>query len=124
MTNTKLLNKHFSPMIIRKYNLLGFPLYIHLICDENLNDLDSIVNEFVSKILLDETKIQDFRNFAGSLSEYLIQHYNSKKTGCVESCGIIFYADKMIVSSLFGDVMNHKACRDELYQSLMIMTQI
>jgi len=111
-------------MIIRKYNLLGFPLYIHLICDENLNELDTIVNEFVSKIPLNETMIQDFRDFVGSLSEYLIQFYNAKKIGCVESVGVIFYADKMIVSSLFGDCMNHKACRDELYQSLILMTQM
>jgi len=124
MTNTKLLNKHFSPMIIRKYNLLGFPLFIHLICDEDLNDLDSIVNEFVVSCSLNDSNIQEFRNFAGSLSEHIIQHYNTKKMGCVESVGVIFYADKMIVSSLFGDVMNHKACRDELYQSLFLMTQI
>jgi len=123
-TNTRLLNKHFSPAIIRKYNTLGFPLYIHMICDQDLSDLDQVINEFINKVELDDTNIQEFRDFAGSLSQAIIQHYNEKKAGCVESVGVIFYADKMMVSSLFGDVMNHAQCRNELYQSLMIMTQI
>jgi len=123
-TNTRLLNKHFSPAIIRKYNTLGFPLYIHIICDQDLSDLDQLVNEFIDQVKLDDSNIQDFRDFAGSLSQSIIQHYNEKKAGCVESVGVIFYADKMMVSSLFGDVMNHAQCRSELYQSLMIMTQI
>lgn len=123
-TNTRLLNKHFSPAIIRKYNTLGFPLYIHIICDQDLSDLDQLVNEFIEQVKLDDNNIQEFRDFAGSLSQTIIQHYNEKKPGCVESVGVIFYADKMMVSSLFGDVMNHAQCRNELYQSLMIMTQI
>lgn len=123
-TNTRLLNKHFSPAIIRKYNTLGFPLYIHMICDQDLSDLDQIVNEFINQVKLDDSSIQEFRNFAGSLSEFIIKHYNEKKAGCVESVAVIFYADKMMISSLFGDVMNHAQCRNELYQSIMIMTQI
>ncbi len=123
-TNTRLLNKHFSPAIIRKYNTLGFPLYIHIICDQDLSDLDQIVNKFIDGIELDDNNIQDFRDFAGSLSQTIIQHYNGRKAGCVESVGVIFYADKMMVSSLYGDVMNHAQCRNELYQSIMIMTQI
>lgn len=123
-TNTRLLNKHFSPAIIRKYNTLGFPLYIHIICDQDLSDLDQVVNEFIDRIELNDNNIQEFRDFAGSLSQTIIQHYNEKKSGCVESVGVIFYADKMMVSSLYGDVMNHAQCRNELYQSIMIMTQI
>lgn len=123
-TNTRLLNKHFSPAIIRKYNTLGFPLYIHIICDQDLSDLDQVVNEFIDRIELNDNNIQEFRDFAGSLSQTIIQHYNEKKSGCVESVAVIFYADKMMVSALFGDVMNHAQCRNELYQSIMIMTQI
>lgn len=123
-TNTRLLNKHFSPAIIRKYNTLGFPLYIHIICDQDLSDLDQVVNEFIDQVKLDDNNIQDFRDFAGSLSQTIIQHYNGRKAGCVESVGVIFYADKMMVSSLFGDCMNFKACRDEMYQCIYLMTQM
>jgi len=124
---TKLLDKNFSPMIIRKYTRLGFPLYVHMICDENLDDLDNIVHDCIDfckaqKVL--SNNIQSLRNFTGVLSDWINKHYDEKKRGCVESLGIIFYADKMIVSSLQGDCMNHNSCRLELYQSLMLMTQI
>lgn len=124
---TKLLDKNFSPMIIRKYTRLGFPLYVHLICDVNLNDLDNIVHECINecrknKIL--SNSIQSLRNFTGILSQIINDHYDGIKEGCVESLGIIFYADKMLISSLQGDCMNHESCRQELYDGLNLMTKI
>jgi len=95
-----------------------------LICDENLDDLDKVVSDYIINCALDEKSIQNLRNFAGALSSHIIKYYNDKKIGCVESCGVIFYADKMLISSLFGDVMNFKACRDELYQGIYLMTQM
>jgi len=124
---TKLLDKNFSPMIIRKYTRIGFPLYVHLICDENLDDLDTVVHDcidFCKENDILTNSIQSLRNFTGILSDTLNEHYDKKKRGCVESIGVIFYCDKMIISSLQGDAMNHNACRLELYQSLMLMTQI
>ena len=48
--NTNLISKHYSPMIVRKYNIVkGWPLYIGLICDEDLSDLDHIVNGVIDK---------------------------------------------------------------------------
>ncbi len=124
---TKLLDKNFSPMIIRKYTRIGFPLYVHMICDYNLDDLDTIVHDCIdyckdNDIL--KNSIQSLRNFTGILSDKINEYYDEKKRGCVESLGIIFYADKMIISSLQGDAMNHLSCRLELYQCLNLMAQI
>jgi hypothetical protein len=125
--STKLLDKSYSPMIVRKYTRIGFPLYVSLICDYNLNDLDELVHNCIDfceeQNVLDNT-IQGARNFTGILSDYIDTYYNSKKRGCVESIAIIFYVDKMFVSSLKGDAMNHASCRQELYDSINIMTQI
>lgn len=125
--STKLLDKNFSPMIIRKYTRIGFPLYVHMICDENLDDLDVIVHDCIdyckqNNIL--SNNIQSLRNFTGILSEWINHYYDSKKRGCVESLGIIFYCDKMIISSLQGDCMNHSSCRDEVYFCLNLMAKI
>ncbi len=124
---TKLLDKNFSPMIIRKYTRIGFPLYIHMICDANLNGLDKLVHDCIdycksNNILTNN--IQSLRNFSGILSEWINSHYDSKKRGCVESLGVIFYADKILISSLQGDCMNHLSCREELYDGLNLMAKI
>lgn len=124
---TKLLDKNFSPMIIRKYTRIGFPLYVHMICDENLDHLDSIVHDCIDycrKSGILSNSIQSLRNFTGVLSDWINEYYDKKKRGCVESLGIIFYADKMIISSLQGDCMNHASCRDEMYHCLNLMAKI
>jgi hypothetical protein len=124
---TKLLDKNYSPMIIRKYTRIGFPLYVHLICDENLDDLDEVVHDCIDKCRKEgilSNSIQSLRNFTGILSDTINTYYDLKKRGCVESLGIIFYADKMIISSLQGDCMNHESCRQELYDCLQLMTKI
>lgn len=124
---TKLLDKNFSPMIIRKYTRIGFPLYVHLICDANLDNLDEIVHDCIDKCKeggILSNSIQSLRNFTGILSDDINEYYDNVKRGCVESLGIIFYADKMIISSLQGDCMNHESCRLELYECLNLMTKI
>jgi hypothetical protein len=125
--STKLLDKNFSPMIIRKYTRIGFPLYVHIICDQNLDDLDTIVHDCIDMCRKDgilKNNIQSLRNFTGVLSDYINNHYDNIKRGCVESLGIIFYADKILISSLSGDAMNHFSCREELYQCLNLMAKI
>jgi len=124
---TKLLDKNCSPMIIRKYTRLGFPLYVHLICDASLSDLDNVVHDAIDIARREgilENDIQKLRNFTGFLSDAINDHYDKKKRGCVESLGIIYYVDKMIISSLQGDCMNHDSCRRELYECLNLMTKI
>lgn len=125
--STRLLNKHYSPMIIRKYTRLGFPLYVALITDSNLEDLDNIVHEVIDFYLknnLLKENIQIMRDFVGVLNEIIFKYYDNQKRGSIEGIAIIYYVDKMCISSLHGDFMNHNACRLELYQLLNFMTQV
>ena len=125
--STKLLDKNFSPAICRRYTRIGFPIFVHVICDQNLEDLDNIVHDCIDFCREKEVltnNIQSLRNFTGILSDTISNYYDKKKRGCVESLGIILYADKIMISSLMGDVMNSFACRQELYYTIQIMTQI
>jgi hypothetical protein len=124
--NTNLISKDYSPMIVRKYNIVnGWPVYVGIICDWSLSNLDSVVNEavdaFEGRNLND---IQEVRNLAGYLSDYIKNHYNTKKKNCVEGIGIAMYVDKCFISSLYGDFMNHLSCRMEFYQILNILPHI
>lgn len=109
---TKLVDKHYSPLVIRKFTHWGFPIYIGLIADDNLSDLDSFVVSFMKEHQSEYwvNDIQKLRNLAGKFTESLNQHYEK-----AEGVAVIFYVDKMFISSLHGDFMNHTACRVELY---------
>ena len=37
-TSTRLLDKHWSPLIVRKYQMEKWPMYVGMICDANLTD--------------------------------------------------------------------------------------
>lgn len=122
---TKLLGKNHSPMIIRKFQGFGWPLFVALICDQDLEDLDEVVTGFIQDC--DEIQlnnIQMLRDFNGSLSQVLVDHYNEKKYGCVEGVAVISYWDKCLCSSLYGDHMTHHQCRTELFTLLNMMTQM
>lgn len=109
---TSLVNKHLSPLIIRKYTHWGFPIYIGLIVDEDLSNLDTVIVKFMKKHK-DEgwvDNIQKIRNLSGELTEHLVETYETS-----EGVAVVFYVDKMFVSSLHGDFMNHTACRVEFY---------
>uniref|UniRef100_A0A7C3WM75 Uncharacterized protein n=1 Tax=Dictyoglomus turgidum TaxID=513050 RepID=A0A7C3WM75_9BACT len=114
---TRLSNKEFSPLIVRRYSE-PFLFFIVLITDDNLDNLDDLVIKFIKKKDLPET-IQEFRNFAGELNKFLLSSY--PKT---EGIAIVIYADKMTVSSLSGDFMNHEQCRLELFGLLNFMTKV
>ena len=118
MTYTKLVSKHYSPLVLRKYTHWGFPLYVAIITDDDLSNLDNLVVDFMKKWQKEQEKakvieIQDMRNIAGELSDYLLSNYEKS-----EGIAVIIYADKMFVSSLHGDFMTHLACKLELYQLL------
>jgi hypothetical protein len=120
-TYTKLVDKHYSPLVIRKYTHWGFPIYVALITDNDLSNLDDLVVAFmkanVEKGWVND--IQKLRNLAGALTEHLNDQYDK-----AEGVGIIFYVDKMFVSSLHGDFMNHTSCRIELYSLLTMSTGV
>ncbi len=124
---TKLIDKSYSPMIVRKYTRLGFPLYIGIICDWNLEDLDTLVHDVIDESKetgLISNNIQNIRNFTGYMSERIIEHYDSKKRGVVEGVAVLYYVDKMFVSSLFGDFMNHSDAKMELYHIINTLPHI
>ena len=111
-TFTKLVDKQYSPLVIRKYTHWGFPIYVGLITDNDLTNLDEIVVDYMNQHQKEHwvNNIQTLRNLAGDLTSHLNTVY--EKT---EGVAVVFYVDKMFISSLFGDFMNHASCRIELY---------
>ena len=76
-TTTRLLDKNWSPLIVRKYQMEGWPMYIGVICDANLNDLDEVVYDIMEEA--EENKfldgnIQGVRNTCGLLSDRIVEH--------------------------------------------------
>ena len=108
---TKLVDKHYSPMVIRKTTKLGFPIYVALITDDNLSDLDDQMNVYIDEARKGWTDdVQKIRNFAGGFVQHLLEFYPR-----TEGAAVIVYADKMFVSSLHGDLMTHISCKIELF---------
>ena len=118
---TKLVDKHYSPLVIRKYTHWGFPIYIGLIADNDLSNLDDLVRNFMSEKAVDGwvNDIQKLRNLAGAFTEFLVDSYERS-----EGVAVVFYVDKMFISSLYGDFMNHTACRIEFYSLLTMSTGV
>ena len=122
-TISKLAGKQHSPLIIRKFTAWGFPIYIGLIIDKNLDEVDQFVKNFMDDT--DNQKrwlsgsIQDKRNLAGDLTDAIMRKWHP-----VEGIAVVFYVDKMMVSSLFGDFMNHTSCRIEFYSLLNMMCHV
>jgi len=126
-TATRLLDKNWSPLIVRKYQMEGWPLFVSLICDANLNDLDQTVYEIHDQAkeagFVDGT-IQGGRNYCGFLSDKIKEHYDEIKRGCVEGVAILWYIDKCFISSLYGDFMVHNSCKNELFQIINTLPHI
>ncbi len=118
---TRLVDKHYSPLVIRKYTHWGFPFYVGMITDDDLTSLDDVVVQFM-KENQDAgwvNNIQKLRNLAGAMTEHLNTVY--EKT---EGAAVVIYADKAFISSLHGDFMNHTACRIEFYGLLQMSTGV
>lgn len=130
LCNTNLISKDYSPMFIRKFNakcLHNWPLYVSMICDEDVSDIDKVVNgalKAADEAGLLGNNLQSMRNLTGIVSETLSTWYDNKKENCVEGIAVTLYIDKAYIQSLSGDFMNHAQCRSEYTQALMMMTQI
>ena len=115
---TKLLEKNWSPLCVRKYQMKGWPLFVGIICDQSLSDLDKVVYDATEAFEKDygfKQDIQSMRNYTGFLSDWILNHYGEVKRGSVEGIGIFYYIDKCAISSLWGDMMVHASCRNEFY---------
>lgn len=130
LTNTNLISKNYSPIFIRKFNassLTNWPLYVAMICDEDVSDIDKVVNGALrscEEAGLINNNLQSLRNLTGIISETLSKYYNAKKENCVEAIGITLYIDKTYIQNFTGDLMNHAQCRAEYTSALLMMTQI
>lgn len=123
--STRLLEKNYSPLIVRRYNVKNWPLFIGIICDVDLSDLDNVVLDIIEEandLLINN--IQSLRDFCGYISEKITEHYNEIKRGSMEGNGVILYADKLFISSLSADFMVHGNVKLEFFQILNIMTKI
>jgi len=126
-TATRLLNKQFSPLIVRKYQVKNWPMYIGLIVDISLSDLDEVVYRILDnceKNDMFKEDIQAIRNVCGYLSDEITNYYNSIKKGCMEGVAVLWYTDKNFVSSLTGDFMTHLSCKMELYSIINTLPHI
>jgi hypothetical protein len=120
-TFTKLVDKQHSPLVIRKYTHWGFPIYVGLIADQDLTNLDKKVVKFMKKFKKKNwvNNIQTLRNLAGAMTDYLNDSYDT-----AEGVAVVFYVDKCFISSLYGDFMNHESCRIEFYGLLNMSTGV
>jgi hypothetical protein len=117
-TATRLLDKNWSPLIVRKYQMEGWPMYIGIICDANLNDLDTVVHSIMDQARANDFingTIQGIRNACGMLNDGIVKYYDSIKKGCAEGVIVCWYVDKMFCSAAFGDFMTHEKCAMEFY---------
>lgn len=115
---TRLSGKEYSPLTIRRYStpVLHF---VAMITDDNLDSLDSVMKEIWSSMKDLPESIQEWRNLAGHMVEALLKTFTKS-----EGIAVIIVADKMIISSLYGDFMNHEQCRLELYSLLNFATNV
>ena len=126
-TSTRLLDKNWSPLIVRKYQMEGWPMYIGIICDANLNDLDDVVNDIMDgarELDFVNGTIQGVRNTCGMLSDEIVKHYNKVKRGVAEGVIVCWYVDKLFCSSAYGDFMTHEKCAMEFYQIVNTLPHI
>ena len=123
-TATRLMDKNYSPLIVRKYQMYGWPLFIALICDVSLSNLDQVVHGFTKAYGGKEDDIQWVRNYCGGLSDCLVNTYDEVKPGCVEGVAVLWYVDKMFCSSLWGDFMVHASCKQELFAIINTLPHI
>jgi hypothetical protein len=125
-TATRLLDKNWSPLVVRKYQMEGWPMFIGIICDANLNDLDDVVYDIMEEVeaLGFLGTIQGHRNACGLISDRLAEHYNKIKRGVMEGNCVFWYTDKCAISSAYGDLMTHYKCAMEFYSILQMLPHI
>lgn len=120
-TMTRLTEKAYSPLVIRKITKFGFPIYVAVITDDGLDRLDEVIVSFIKEHIgrWKSDSIDDKRWIGGALCDRITEEF--QKT---EGVAVILYIDKTCISSLYGDFMNHAMCRSELYTLLVMGTAV
>ena len=115
--HSKISNKHYSPLVIRRYATDFGVMFVGIISDDDLNRLDEIILPVVKKSVV--KTIEEARTLTGKVCEMLKITFTK-----VEGVAVVSYFDKLMVSSLWGDFMNHESCRIELYELINVMTKV
>lgn len=110
---TRVSCKHYSPLTIRKYTRPGYPLFVALITDDSLDNLDVFITKNFELEDLGKT-IEEIRQKVGKITDELVKYYKK-----AEGVAVIAFADKLVVSSLWGDFMTFWQCKAELYFLLL-----
>lgn len=120
-TFTRLIDKQYSPLVIRKITYFGFPIYVGIITDDDLTDFDEVIVKFMTDNKEEGwvNDLQKIRNLAGALVDHIVAGYKH-----TEGVAVIFSVDKTFISSLYGDFMTHTACRIELFSLLTMSTGV
>src|SRR5262247_533003 len=91
---TRLIDKHYSPLVVRKTSKWGFPVWVTLITDDDLSNLDDVIETFMDEVAKADEKfysnIQKMRNVAGAFVQRLIDTYPRR----MEGAAVVIYADK------------------------------
>ena len=118
--HTSLSGKEFEPMVIRRVST-PFLHFVGIISGDNLDELDNVIQKFWKDNYDSKKKysIQEMRNLAGILQDCVVNKF--PKT---EGAGIVFSADKLFVSSLYGDMMVHLAVKNEFFALLNMSTGV
>ena len=104
-----------------------WPMYIGMICDANLNDLDEVVHGIMDRAIelgFVNGTIQGVRNTCGLLTDRIADHYDKVKKGVTEGVIVCWYVDKMFCSSAYGDFMTHEKCASEFYHIVNTLPHI
>lgn len=120
---TQLSEKNHCPMVVRRYSKWGPPIFIGVIADDDLSDLDDTVVAFMNQessvAAWKSHNLQRMRNLAGNLSERLIKQYPR-----MEGLGVLLVIDKGFIASLHGDFMSHQQCKQEWIGYLQLATNL
>ena len=122
-TNTNLVSKHYSPLIVVRvdYNYLhskDLTFIVGVIADPSTSRLEDVIKTAVKTCEEHDIRIlsgQTLRDISGVISETIVTYYNNIKANSVEGVAVLAECDKIVVSSLYGDFMNHLSCKIEFY---------
>ena len=111
---TRVVGKQYSPLYLVKTAHNDISFAIGIISDVGVTEED--IKQTIEKHCQQKPAlIQDYRNIAGAVTTDIVQLIERVKKGSCEGVGVLLESGDFVVSSLYGDMMNHAMCRDEFY---------